>query len=498
MIELKHIDTEIANTLTRNMESFFITYRSPTFLSPLVKQLTEEFGKEYDSEIKTVLTALTKAKRYGASGSMITLNRNHYIKAATRTKKVICNKKMKQLLLLLDESNYIELLLGYYINSNESRTTCMVTKPKLLTILDNLNCKLAMSRKENQELIEVVDVDKTTITKKNINGNLVKSKKIVFKETRYIRGIKAVRGAVVDYNDVIENSLITIDGVVVNSIVYKRRFEDTLDLCGRYYCGSFQTEKSKLRHTITINGKPTCEVDYANIQPRCLATELGITVDYDPYEVDLDGVTRKFIKRCFMSVLFSSSRGGAKSSITNKLKKESIEGVTAEDVVLAIEKRNISIASEFYTKSNYQKLQNYDARMAEFIINHFTSKDVPVLCYHDSFVVQSEYKAELIDVMYAAWEHILGNTDNCNVDIEFDSSIVEAPVEVIEEEDTLSSTVHPTWAYIPLECYFEVFIEHIPSEEYKHCKSLIPLNSSNMDGSRIDEYDEYDEDVCPF
>ena len=489
MIELKHIDTEIANTLTRNMESFFITYRSPTFLVPLVKQLTDEFGTKYLSEIKTVLTALTKAKRYGASGSMITLNRNHYIQAATKTKKTICNKKMKELLLLLDASNYIELLLGYYINSNESRTTCMVTKPKLLNILDELNCKgLAMSRKDNQQLIEVVDTAKTTITKKNVKGDLVKSKKIVFKETRYIRGIKAFRQDVAHYNDVIESALITIDGEVVNSIVYKRRFEDTLDLCGRYYCGSFQTEKSHLRPTITINGKPTCEVDFANIQPRCLATELGVTIDYDPYDVDLDGVTRKFIKRCFMSVLFSSSRSGAKTSITNKLKKDGIEGVTAEDIITAIEKTNESISSEFYTKSNYQKLQNYDARMAEYVINHYTSSGVVVLCYHDSFVIQSEHKNGLIDVMYEAWNSVMGNTTNCNVDIEYDSSITEAPVEVVEEEDTLSSTVHPTWAYVPLECYSDMVMD-TEEEEYEYPQAVL---------EQSDDAWLYDDNVCPF
>ena len=41
----------------------------------------------------------------------------------------------------------------------------------------------------------------------------------------------------------------------------------------------------------------------------------------------------------------------------------------------------------------------YDSTVAEGVINHFTDKDIPVLCIHDSFIIELKYLEELKKVM---------------------------------------------------------------------------------------------------
>ena len=58
------------------------------------------------------------------------------------------------------------------------------------------------------------------------------------------------------------------------------------------------------------------------------------------------------------------------------------------------------------------KLQNFDAMMAEAVINHFTSLGIPILCIHDSFVIAADKTKELDKVMtdYATKEASMVNT----------------------------------------------------------------------------------------
>ena len=50
-----------------------------------------------------------------------------------------------------------------------------------------------------------------------------------------------------------------------------------------------------------------------------------------------------------------------------------------------------------------------DSCMAEEIITHFVMRDIPILCIHDSFMVQQRYEAELKRVMLeVSFKHLNG------------------------------------------------------------------------------------------
>ena len=54
------------------------------------------------------------------------------------------------------------------------------------------------------------------------------------------------------------------------------------------------------------------------------------------------------------------------------------------------------------------KLQYRDSKIAERILKHFTRKKIVCLCIHDSFIVQEQFKDELIEVMRREYKKEIG------------------------------------------------------------------------------------------
>jgi hypothetical protein len=45
------------------------------------------------------------------------------------------------------------------------------------------------------------------------------------------------------------------------------------------------------------------------------------------------------------------------------------------------------------------RLMNIDSQIANLVIDHFTQKDIPVLCIHDSFIIQYDKEPELLRIL---------------------------------------------------------------------------------------------------
>lgn len=429
MIRLQDYTEEERLPLLSNMEYYsHIMWKKTRFLRQLHTNLISEFGDKYKQELWIVLTFSSKAVRYDTQGFRISLKHNDYL-AATRYYKgksvdyKVTRNKMRELLERMDNAGYITFMVGFKTKS----VSCIsaVKLDKLIDLIDkNKAVRLATPRpNKDLRIIEVVDIEKTKITKRvNSKGDLVKHKDIVFKDTRNIDGVKERRDPLFKYNKIIEASFVQIDGQVDNSIIYKRRYEDEVFLCGRYYTlGNFQVRGSELRNTIVIDDEPTCEIDYKNAQPRMIAELKGITLpeDFDTYVID--GLDRDFAKSLLFPILFSDSRGGAKTSITAKLKERPDVKLTSEEIVSKFETHNSFMKDSFYNKVLYRILQNKDSTMAETIIDQFTEEGVVVLCYHDSFVIASKYKGLLLSRMRQAWKTVMGSTNCCLPVIEFEN-----------------------------------------------------------------------------
>ncbi len=426
MIELKDISKEERGKILLNFEYFSnLIWRKDNVVRSVHKQLSEVVGVGYEEELWIVLTHIGKCIRYGTNGYFFSLKNDHY-SAANKTYNVsISPKRMKELLLRLESLGYVDFYLGFYKHNVDSSLSALGIKDSLYALFNiDVIKKQGSPREDISDAIEIVDTEKTTVTKKFSiqKGKIVKMKDVKFKSTKGVSGVSKLKKDLLAYNKLIENNTITIDvgngDEGCNSIVYKRRFEDNLQTCGRYYdSSSFQTLPSEYRKSIKINGEDTIELDFTCSQPRLCADIEGIQLSetFDCYTVpsliDL-GMSRDMIKSMLFPVLFTDSIVSATRSIRLKLTEFGITNVKAAYVVKEFMNHNSFLEDYFFTKDLYGELQFIDSSIATLVINHFTSKGVVVLCYHDSFRIQSKYEYELYQVMKDSYLTVVGCNKN--------------------------------------------------------------------------------------
>lgn len=438
MVELEKLDKKTRLELVRGCETFYITYRSPKWQNEIVKKLCLEFGKKYEIPIRVILTAASKAKRYGLTGSLFSFDFMKFKKVEAKTKKNIPYKETKDLISLMEKSGYLTLYLGFK-NKYESMQSAIRFHNKLLDNLDKKMCdKWGLSRFDNFTFLEVIDSTNSTATKD------------AFHSLKKFKGVKLIVDQIRMVNKEYEKHLITYEGETC-CVIYKRRFEDDLQSGGRWYIvGTFQVESSDGRKSILIDSTPTVEIDIDRIHPSILASIAGFKLKdgYDPYDITdyiktpIDRkVLRDFIKPCFMSLLYAKNRSTALYEIRQKLFNNShiANWLDAETILESLEDHNHMLSDFFYKKENWKLCQYIDSQIATKLMVHFASKGEVCLNYHDSWVVTYHNKQELIDVMKDAWYKVVGNLDNFSYSIEFDNTPVE--------------TVHPSFEEIPIEFY---------------------------------------------
>lgn len=426
MIELKTIPKEERSKLFCNFEYFsHLVWRKDNVIRSVHNILSDRVGDGYKQELWIVLTHISKCIRYGTKGYFFSLHNDHY-SAANKTYNIsISSKRMKELLLKLEALGYINFYLGFYKHNVDSSLSALSIKGGLLSLFNLDIVKLQGCRREDIcDELEIVDTDKTTVTKKFSiqKGKVIKMKDIKLKSTRGVDGVSKLKKQLLAYNKLIESNTVTIDlgngDEECNSIIYKRRFEDNLQTCGRYYdLSSFQTLPSEYRKTIKINDAHTVELDFSCCQPRFCADIEGIELpdNFDCYTIQSlvnVGMSRDMIKSMLFPMLFSDSVVSATRSIRLKLTEFVINDVKVAYVVKEFMKHNSFLEDYFFTKDLYGELQFIDSSIATLVINHFTSNGVVVLCYHDSFRIQSKYENELYQVMKDSYLSVLGCNKN--------------------------------------------------------------------------------------
>lgn len=207
------------------------------------------------------------------------------------------------------------------------------------------------------------------------------------------------------------------------AVAYKRVFNGDLQSGGRFYSqGGFQSVRSERRKDLRINGNKTTEVDFVSIHPRLIATLHGVILPYgyDPYSFDVGGVGRSFNKIVMMCALYSNTRAGAVSAVVLKLKAQHIfkKGL-AKDLIQGLERHNKWIVPSLYNKDKWKELQNLDSQIASAVLQRLKSIGVAALPWHDSFVVEVQYRDLLMRAMEEAWHSLFGSGLNFKVKVEF-------------------------------------------------------------------------------
>ena len=187
---------------------------------------------------------------------------------------------------------------------------------------------------------------------------------------------------------------------------------------GRFYRGWWQQIDKEDRCKIYINDQPTLEVDFKAFHPYLLSNELGVKLSGDPYDLGKlvlpDVITtkeeqREYVKLLVLMGINADSDKKAYQAFRNSDRKDKL-GQSLTDIQLA------TLLDGFINKHPQFKgvlntgqalrLMNIDSQIANLVIDHFTQKDIPILCIHDSFIIQYDKEPELRSILDQATHQV--------------------------------------------------------------------------------------------
>jgi hypothetical protein len=165
----------------------------------------------------------------------------------------------------------------------------------------------------------------------------------------------------------------------------------SFDLGGRFYGGHWQNLPQERRASITINGQPTVEIDYAALHIRLLYQEAGKPMIGDPYEID--GWPRKQVKVAMLIGINAKTEKGTIRAIAENVTAGRFD--TAKDLLAAIKAKHPDIARAFGSDAGV-RLMRKDSVLADAVLHQMLHETglVP-LCVHDSFIVPDDQKGRL-------------------------------------------------------------------------------------------------------
>ncbi|AGH32121.1 hypothetical protein VPHG_00054 [Vibrio phage 11895-B1] len=447
MIDINLLSKKERRELCFNVEEWFPSYSKPKMFTAQFKKLKEEINlPNTDKECWAFICCITKAIRYGNNRSYMAFDSGIYNYANKQTKKPLNAAKMTAVANRLEELGYLTRYLGFKFDEDSS---CSIVQfnDMFLNMFDEYMCqKFGMAR--DLCVIEMFD----TSFVKGSNGKEKKTKTPI--DIKGKHGLGKIKFSLTAFNKLIHASKIRVEGVLRTDLLYKRVFECSFEMAGRWYViGDFQSLSKQEREKITINGRKVCCVDYWSTHPNVLRTLLGVkeSTGKDPYSIELSVTCdkkelRELCKVGLMCILFNKSAGKAKQALTSKLTKDKYTSYKdgkgtwrkkvkpvaeqsypsintypriASEIIDKLIELNDDISKMFFTEKLWAILQGYDAQMAQYVIDHFTKRGIVTLPWHDAFIIDSDYEEDLRQVMLDAWEHVVGNTVHCRAVTEF-------------------------------------------------------------------------------
>mgnify|MGYP000008454251 FL=1 len=193
---------------------------------------------------------------------------------------------------------------------------------------------------------------------------------------------------------------------------------------GRFYGGFWQQIGSEYRHHIRINGNRTVELDYSSLHPNILLVEQGNLPCEDVYSLGTKPVLprfdlltqRKIMKMAVMMLLNAHSISKAYFALMNTYKtpkgeakdpRSTITYSEFEKYVEAFINKHPSLEN-LIGKDQGIRLMYVDSQIIEAIIRNFISYKLPILCVHDSIIVEEQHVELARAEMKAATNKILG------------------------------------------------------------------------------------------
>lgn len=247
------------------------------------------------------------------------------------------------------------------------------------------------------------------------------------------------------YNVLSKQFLLESNGKSFDIQVAKVYNMSSFDKGGRTYVvgGGSEVLESSIRQSLTVDGQKTVECDYKSLHARLVATIVGthVPLDHDPYQLTLYGydkaVLRKICKLLVLCIFNASSKQSAIAAVNKELNSTIVVDDNGNEILirdywfnkgLAPKHLELKYIADLLLEHNPfmkehaftgcgMELQNLDSRMMDIVVDYFTQKCEFCLPVHDSVVVRELLKDEAIQVMYEAYQQVMGNNDNCIVEV---------------------------------------------------------------------------------
>lgn len=179
---------------------------------------------------------------------------------------------------------------------------------------------------------------------------------------------------------------------------------------GRFYGGWWQEIPSGWRRDITINDKPTIELDYSGFSVRALYHQSGIDYPDNPYVIDqmthlgLPIDYEPEIKRLVQALLnCPPGKDILRVPIGRKLPRKA----RRTQVLNWLREKHQRIAHAFHSREGV-RLQCLEASIVNAILTQGIKDGVVVLPVHDSYLVQANHEDWLRRQMVDCYEKVFG------------------------------------------------------------------------------------------
>ena len=367
-------------------------------------------------------------KNYYTNRKMFTgfhQNKNRY-RTESRYNKNKVSHKITKVVNALKDKLYIDYSNGYRSdNAWIPSRICRIRAKRKLIILMN-------KHKINQDHIEKLPNTESIIVQVKEGSKKVKME---YQDTAKIRKI---REHIINYNNLLRHTHIDINTTTTNEVIFgkaespvaiteKNKFirriynDPKFESGGRYYGGWYQGLNEKWRNKITIEKMPTVEADFSANGINILYAKEGLSIlEGDAYDLTTEGYInnkyskeqlRPLLKLMLLIMINAKSYKQAFEAIVsdkNDTTKQLAQLSNAElgNLMKVFGQKHKAIKKYFYSSFG-ASLYLYDSTVAEGVINHFTAKDVAVLCVHDSFIIDLRYLDELKKVMQDSFKKTL-------------------------------------------------------------------------------------------
>lgn len=177
---------------------------------------------------------------------------------------------------------------------------------------------------------------------------------------------------------------------------------------GRLYDHWVQQIPGRLRQTLTIDGKPTVELDYRGMQLALLYARVGRDL---PEKVDLyavPGQRREDMKLVLTRSVGNPSRAKTTQSIKHALRFDSRYQEGMEDTLYDVfwsHHKGLS-PDEQGMGTAWADLQAMDSKLALGVLRRLHEAGVTAIPIHDSFIVESRHEEKLREAMVEEFERI--------------------------------------------------------------------------------------------